>query len=207
VCTSKHNCDTSMLTEGEHRGSLPWAATSCRGWRPTMEDHHAAAVDFQEGISFFGVFDGHGGDRVAQHVSTNLLALMTRDPLWPQSPAGYDADTLTGCLTRASVAIDQAMHDLKMGARPGEPWRMDRSGSTGVFALVTQALVLVANVGDSRAIVVQVEKTHPTCKALSVDHTPSLGRERARVLASGGMVARGRVNGTLAVSRAFGDFG
>ena len=32
-----------------------------QGWRNTMEDSHIAEVDLGNGVSFFGVYDGHGG--------------------------------------------------------------------------------------------------------------------------------------------------
>lgn len=32
-----------------------------QGWRRTMEDAHIANLDIGDGISIFGVFDGHGG--------------------------------------------------------------------------------------------------------------------------------------------------
>ena len=36
-----------------------------QGWRDGMEDSHIAHFDVTEGVSFFGVFDGHGGAQVA----------------------------------------------------------------------------------------------------------------------------------------------
>ena len=42
--------------------------------------------------------------------------------------------------------------------------------------------------------------------ALSDDHKPDNAEEKERVLAAGGEVKFGRVNGDLAVSRAVGDF-
>ncbi len=32
-----------------------------QGWRNTMEDSHIACLDLGNGVSFFGVYDGHGG--------------------------------------------------------------------------------------------------------------------------------------------------
>ena len=32
-----------------------------QGWRNTMEDSHIVALDLGDGVSFFGVYDGHGG--------------------------------------------------------------------------------------------------------------------------------------------------
>jgi len=35
-----------------------------QGWRNTMEDSHIAEVDLGNGVSFFGVYDGHGGKHI-----------------------------------------------------------------------------------------------------------------------------------------------
>lgn len=57
-----------------------FGVSSMQGWRISMEDAHAAildlqtaaeegkeitAADIQSRLSFFGVYDGHGGDKVA----------------------------------------------------------------------------------------------------------------------------------------------
>mmetsp|Transcript_42396 Transcript_42396/g.112204 ORF Transcript_42396/g.112204 Transcript_42396/m.112204 type:complete len:401 (-) Transcript_42396:184-1386(-) len=45
-----------------------WGCTSMQGWRNNMEDSHITISDLggdQSGVSFFGVFDGHGGKEVA----------------------------------------------------------------------------------------------------------------------------------------------
>ena len=36
-----------------------------QGWRKSMEDSHVASMDIGDGVSVFGVFDGHGGHEVA----------------------------------------------------------------------------------------------------------------------------------------------
>lgn len=43
-------------------------------------------------------------------------------------------------------------------------------------------------------------------KPLSYDHKPTNKGENARIVAAGGFVEFGRVNGNLALSRALGDF-
>ena len=40
---------------------LKYGATGMQGWRNTMEDSHIAELDLGNGVSFFGVYDGHGG--------------------------------------------------------------------------------------------------------------------------------------------------
>ena len=78
----------------------------------------------------------------------------------------------------------------------------ERSGSTAVTVLITPTHILCANCGDSRAFLRRSGKTLP----LSFDHKPSSIIEKARVTKAGGTVKSKRVDGDLAVSRAFGDF-
>jgi protein phosphatase 2C family protein 2/3 len=76
------------------------------------------------------------------------------------------------------------------------------SGCTAVTCIVDDNLKLyVANAGDSRIIM----STNGEAKAISVDHKPSNEVELRRIINAGGYVEAGRVNGNLALSRAFGD--
>lgn len=59
----------------------------------------------------------------------------------------------------------------------------------------------VANVGDSRAVLLGPGQAH----RLSVDHRASDPVEAERVVREGGVVRRGRVGGRLCVSRSLGD--
>jgi len=38
-----------------------------------MEDSHIAELDLGNGVSYFGVFDGHGGAEVALYVKKHLI--------------------------------------------------------------------------------------------------------------------------------------
>ena len=78
----------------------------------------------------------------------------------------------------------------------------ERSGSTGVVVLLTPTHFVCANTGDSRAVLRRQGQVLP----LSFDHKPSDTPERKRIVAAGGIVKGKRVDGDLAVSRAFGDF-
>ncbi|KAH7731793.1 Protein phosphatase 2C containing protein [Aphelenchoides avenae] len=76
------------------------------------------------------------------------------------------------------------------------------SGTTACVALLYKDRVVVANVGDSRAVL----SRGGTAVDLSVDHKPEDALEKARVEAAGGHVSEdGRVNGGLNLSRALGD--
>jgi protein phosphatase 2C family protein 2/3 len=62
-----------------------------QGWRISMEDAHAAILDLQaedgkenkpaaadKRLSFFGVYDGHGGDRVAQFAGEYIHQIIAK---------------------------------------------------------------------------------------------------------------------------------
>ena len=84
-----------------------------------------------------------------------------------------------------------------------QPSNEDHSGSTAITAFVTPDSIVVANCGDSRAILVSTEGN---CLFASEDHKPYNEEEKRRIEGAGGTVSMKRVNGDLAVSRALGDF-
>ena len=62
-----------------------------QGWRISMEDAHAAVLDLQietekefkaagieDRVSFFGVYDGHGGDKVAHFAGEHIHKILTK---------------------------------------------------------------------------------------------------------------------------------
>ena len=63
-----------------------------QGWRISMEDAHAAVLDLQaedaekgfvaaspeDRLSFFGVYDGHGGDKVALYAGENIHKILAK---------------------------------------------------------------------------------------------------------------------------------
>jgi serine/threonine protein phosphatase PrpC len=76
------------------------------------------------------------------------------------------------------------------------------AGATSVVAAVRGDTVVVANAGDSRAVLCRKGVAVP----LSEDHKPANAGESERILAAGGFVtAQGRVNGNLNLSRSLGD--
>lgn len=81
------------------------------------------------------------------------------------------------------------------------PWEGPQAGSTCVVAVVRGDKLVVANAGDSRAVLCRRGEAID----LSRDHKPTDEDERARIMKAGGFVSEGRVNGSLALSRAIGD--
>ncbi|CAA2965401.1 probable protein phosphatase 2C 9 [Olea europaea var. sylvestris] len=156
-----------------------------------MEDYHVAKFLHTNGreLGLFAIFDGHLGDSVPAYLQKHLFSnILKEDDFW--------ADPNTA-IAKAYERTDQAIlsHTPDLG----------RGGSTAVTAILINSRHLwVANVGDSRAVLSQ--KGQAT--QMSVDHEPNT--ERGSIENRGGFVSNmpgdvARVNGQLAVSRAFGD--
>ncbi|KAK9462455.1 phosphatase 2C-like domain-containing protein, partial [Lipomyces oligophaga] len=171
--------------------------TSCmQGWRTSMEDAHAAVLDLQredgkqsaEKISFFAVYDGHGGSKAAIFAGANVHQIVARQ-------AAYEKGDYEQALKDGFLSTDRAiLQDPTFGNDP--------SGCTATTALITDTKIFVANAGDSRTVL----GVKGNAKPLSYDHKPQNEGEWTRIVAAGGFVEAGRVNGNLALSRAIGDF-
>ncbi|CAB9526499.1 linked kinase-associated serine/threonine phosphatase 2C [Seminavis robusta] len=138
-------------------------------------------------LTFFGVFDGHGGDKAAQYCADWLTAYIRNEDSYP-----YD---LGYAMKNAITSIDEDF------VGTGYP-----DGTTAcTVSLVGGRRIICANAGDSRAIVVRKDGS---VVRLSRDHKPGMPDETRRISELGGRViywGRWRVEGLLAVSRSIGD--
>lgn len=79
---------------------------------------------------------------------------------------------------------------------------MEGKGCTANVALIIGSTIVCANAGDSRCVVAENGRAIP----LSIDHKPTLKRERDRIYKAGSTVnVEGRIDGNLNLSRAIGD--
>jgi len=167
------------------------------GMRPQMEDAHV--IHLQDRWGFFGVYDGHGGQ-----VCSEFIALRTEEEL---AKGGLPKDR--AAVKDLCLRLDQEFLDLKV-----------KSGSTGTFVIVelpespdAKFLLRVGNIGDSRVLLAHADgriyQGPGTDSGLTTDHKPNNPEEEERICRTHGYVSQvlgvSRVNGELAVSRAFGD--
>lgn len=82
-------------------------------------------------------------------------------------------------------------------------WSGPQAGATSVVVCIRGDQVYCANAGDSRAV---FSRKDGQVVDMSEDHKPMNTDERQRIIKAGGFVSEGRVNGSLALSRALGDF-
>ena len=85
-----------------------------------------------------------------------------------------------------------------------EDYAMD-TGSTSCVIFFTNKAIYCANAGDSRAVLAQ-QGASTIAIGLSSDHKPDNQEELSRIQAAKHFVEDSRVDGNLALSRAFGDF-
>lgn len=135
---------------------------SSRGKRSSMEDFFLTDTFGVDGqiVGLFGVFDGHGGAEAADYVQQNLFRNLKTHPK-------FISDT--------KLAIADAYQQTDSEFLKVENNEHRDAGSTALTATMVGNHLLVANVGDSRAVLCRSGK------------------------------GTWRVAGVLAVSRAFGD--
>uniref|UniRef100_M1CUZ4 protein-serine/threonine phosphatase n=1 Tax=Solanum tuberosum TaxID=4113 RepID=M1CUZ4_SOLTU len=206
-----------------------WGYTSICGRRPEMEDAFATVPRFMkiplqmligdrvlDGLSrrlshltthFFGVYDGHGGSQVANYCRDRIHAVLAEeletfmmnlsDESIKQSCQELWNRAFTNCFLKVDAEIG--------GGAGHEPVAPETVGSTAVVAVVCSSHIIVANCGDSRAVLCRGKEP----MALSVDHKPNREDEYKRIEAAGGKVIQWnghRVFGVLAMSRSIGMF-
>eukprot|EP00929_Paragymnodinium_shiwhaense_P083798 TRINITY_DN44768_c0_g1_i1.p1 TRINITY_DN44768_c0_g1~~TRINITY_DN44768_c0_g1_i1.p1 ORF type:complete len:475 (-),score=102.41 TRINITY_DN44768_c0_g1_i1:75-1499(-) len=222
--------ELSSETGTFYNETVSWAASGMRGWRPHMEDAHVVellkSVAFPD-VAIFAVLDGHGGKDVSE-LASHLLCQEIRaaaEELQVSEDRDSSKEVEKDGKRRSqeeAVSLEQALRvalprldeELRRGALglgsmlPGLLHPFCGMGSTAVVAAVDlkSREVVVANVGDSRAILIRNGKA----LALSEDHKPENPKERHRIQQAGGRVVKcgscHRVDGNLNLSRALGDF-
>nr|XP_016448656.1 PREDICTED: probable protein phosphatase 2C 2 [Nicotiana tabacum] len=161
-----------------------------------LSEHLGSLVRFPQPCAFYGVFDGHGGPEAAAYVRKHVLRLLFEDANFPQTSEVDDAflKEVENSLREGFLLADLALAD--------ECNVCSSSGTTALTALVLGRLLMVANVGDCRAVLCHKGEAIN----MSQDHRPNYASERRRVEELGGFIDDGYLNGVLSVTRALGDW-
>jgi len=162
-------------------------------YRPSMEDEHVVEQAFNGSASmaFLGVYDGHGGSTTAKYVKDQL-----HQKFGQLLKAKRSEEPISQVLRQAFLQTDGDL--LKLFPK-------DSSGCTAAIAFVTHTKtgysLFTANCGDARIVL----NHGGSALAKTKDHKTSDAQEIARVDKEGGAMIGGKLGGTLAVARAFGD--
>ncbi|KAK7368700.1 hypothetical protein VNO80_10728 [Phaseolus coccineus] len=155
-----------------------------------MEDYIFAQHRNLDGydLGLYAIFDGHSGHEVAKYLRSHLFENILSEPGFWENPVQ--------AIKKACKATDDEILENVADSR---------GGSTAVAVILVNGVkLLVTNVGDSRAISCKNGRAKP----LTVDHDPE--KEKTLVESRGGFVSKRpgnvpRVDGQLAMTRAFGD--
>ena len=126
-------------------------------------------------ISYFGVFDGHAGNKCAEFLRDNLLNYICNNNFFPND--------IPNAIKFGFKKIDEDY--LRKHAFINNKL-IDNSGSCGLILLLINSLIYIANVGDSRCI--GSFKNGKIQKDITLDHKPNMPYEKERILKNGGKI-------------------
>jgi serine/threonine protein phosphatase PrpC len=222
-CLSSH----SLLPIDPHSG---WC--DLQGRRKYIEDAHA--VVFTPRYKFFGVFDGHFGNRAANYASRHIQFLFDEMVTGKRETViqewNFSSSSLVQTIDASeewrrlylphpqtlSVNLQNLLNALHFSFIQTNIDFLQTnsetsvSGTTATVSILFSDFILIGNLGDSRAILCC--DVDGRAIQLTVDHTPYVPQEKQRILSSGGRVETNvteneilRVNNVLAVTRSIGD--
>jgi len=175
-----------------------------QGRRSSMEDTHVHFDDVNEKYgfpknmtrAFYAVYDGHGGRHAADLAEKYLHeCVLKSDGLKKENITDDEIlSVIRGAYLRTDSIILQKSRT--------EFWN---DGCTVVSILVLGSKLYIGNLGDAEAVVARRKNGALTAECVTYKHKPNSPEERKRIEEAGGHVVFGRVLGSLAVSRAFGD--
>eukprot|EP00927_Polykrikos_kofoidii_P012809 TRINITY_DN15553_c0_g1_i1.p1 TRINITY_DN15553_c0_g1~~TRINITY_DN15553_c0_g1_i1.p1 ORF type:complete len:578 (+),score=88.39 TRINITY_DN15553_c0_g1_i1:32-1735(+) len=210
-CSAVGSCSSPTEASAGTVAFVSVAEDANSRFRSHMEDGHHVLDPLPVGGSderwgFFAVYDGHGGRQAVDHCEAKMHDVLVSElesssRLCRTASSGFYEAVACEALTAAFRRVDSQLATLSGDAC------CNSTGCTATVALVRTSrgsegtTCYVANVGDSRALLVGKSGT----RRLSVDHRASDPAEASRVKQEGGMVFRGRVAGSLTVTRALGD--
>lgn len=165
------------------------------GGRSYMEDEISIEINLLPNVHYYAVFDGHGTGAVSSYLKDNM--------------GKYVKSQLVALSLITPQGVLEALFKAFQAVVETIPMSISRhAGSTAVVAIKAGEHLWIANCGDSRAVM----NFGNTAVGITVDHKPTRKDEYLRILACGGKVIKAhpddveRVDGTLALSRAIGDF-
>ncbi|KAA0041439.1 hypothetical protein IC582_004445 [Cucumis melo] len=210
---------------------VKYGVTSVCGRRREMEDMVSVHLYFtnqknlpQIPIHFFGVFDGHGCSHVSMSCMNRMHEIVKEEidekelgeteewkKIMRRSFRRMDEEVMEYAnkikQRDAAVAGSSSSSSQNNSCRCElqTPSRYDTVGSTALVLLLMPHKLIIANCGDSRAV---LSRKTTGIFPLSSDHKPDRPDELSRIESGGGHVIYwegARVLGVLAMSRAIGD--
>ena len=160
------------------------------GYKTPTEDFLTHKI-FKNGYELFGVFDGHNSVFYPKTVANILPEILSEY---------FEISLTTG---EVIEALKESFIKMDAYLKDGPPI----GGTTATVSVITDTHIITASLGDSIALYFNNEGI---LLSNTVDHNTSNSEECRRIMRSGGKITYSfdgdlRVNGTLALTRSFGD--
>ena len=126
-------------------------------------------------ISYFGIFDGHGGEGCANYLRDNFLNILIENKNFP-----FDIKL---SLSETFEKIEENFFKQKCNENLE---KCDKSGSCALISLIFDNKIYIANLGDSRAIM--SVNGGVKVKQLTNDHKPNNPKEFERAIKNGSKI-------------------
>ena len=128
----------------------------------------------QPKISYFGLFDGHGGAKCSEYLRNNFHNYIFNSSFFPTKPMNAIYDAFKNC----------EKYFQNFSYKNGVLY--DNSGSCALIALILNNTCYMVNLGDSRALY-SYNKGKQLFQ-ITNDHKPENPKEKERILKNGGQV-------------------
>lgn len=178
---------------------LKAGGASIQSYRASMEDFEVHQSPFVfPSWTLHILLDGHGGTQAALHVKKKfptILSQCLRDD-FSQEFEDYIEPEEKDLKTNITKAFHLMDEDLRSVCQ-------DDSGACCLVVISSPTKIITAWCGDCALFRI---RTDFTVERLTTDHIPTLPQEINRIQAAESIVYNGRIDSTLNVSRAFGDF-
>ena len=126
-------------------------------------------------ISYFAIFDGHGGEECSEFLKNNYLNYLVENSNFP-----FDIKL---SMIETFQKIEEDFFKLKCKDNIEES---DKSGSCALVSIIFDNKIYIANIGDSRAIMSIGGGTK--VRQLTIDHKPDNIKEFERAIKNGSKI-------------------
>ena len=138
--------------------------------------------DLYPNVSFFGIYDGHAGNKCSEYLKNNLHHCIFNSIDFPNVPIKAIAQGFKVCEHNYIKSIHNKTRNQYN----------DYSGSCAIIILIIDDMCYIANLGDSRAL--YSYDTGSKLYQLSRDHKPNDPKEKKRIYKAGGSIFKANLS-------------
>ena len=130
-------------------------------------------------MSYFAIFDGHGGDKCAIFLKENYLKYLIEDINFPIDIK----KSFISSIEKIENDFNKQFLNINKDNLNNYNDKTDFSGSCALICLIIENNMYICNIGDSRALM-SIENGNKF-RPLTIDHKPNNPKEYERIIKSG----------------------